>query len=235
MSVLGVTLARGGSKGVPMKHALHLCGMPLLYWTIDEVKKCQFIDDYFFSSDDAKLRGLAESRGARTIMRPKELAQDTTPTLPALIHAVTEAEKITGKTYDYIAEIRATSPLKRAGDIDDVIRELISSGADSAIGVTPLEDHHPARAKWLDGDGHIRDFVPEPESGRRQDLTPKAYVRNGTVYALKREWVMGDRPKLFGHEKSVGVVMPPERSINIDTPIDWALAEVLMGKLKGHV
>jgi CMP-N,N'-diacetyllegionaminic acid synthase len=74
--------------------------------------------------------------------------------------------------------------------------------------------------------------VPEPQSGRRQDLTPKAYVRNGTIYALKRDAVMGEHGKLFGHEFSLGYEMPAERSVNIDTELDWKLAELLMGGAK---
>jgi CMP-N,N'-diacetyllegionaminic acid synthase len=136
------------------------------------------------------------------------------------------------RPYDYIIEIRATSPLKTTEDIDGCIERLIETGADSVIGVTALEDHHPARAKWLDERGNIRDFIPEPQSGRRQDLTPKAYVRNGTIYALKRDAVMGVNGKLFGHVNSIGYEMPAERSVNIDTELDWKLAELLMGGAK---
>lgn len=229
MNVLGVTLARGGSRGVPGKHTRLLGGKPLITWTVEVALKCA-LTDYFVSSDDGEILKSAHESGAMVIARPAHLALDTTPTLPALIHAVTEAERRTGVRYDYIAEIRATSPFKSACDIDQAVMMLAGSDADSVIGVTQVEDHHPARIKWLD-DGYIRDFVPEPKTGRRQDLTPTAYVRNGTIYALRREWVMGPTPKLFGHARSLAYVMPPERSINIDTEMDWMMAQVLAERM----
>jgi CMP-N,N'-diacetyllegionaminic acid synthase len=211
-----------------------MCGKPLLAWTLETVDKSKYIDTYVVSSDDRNILEVARASwfGVNTIRRPNELARDDTPTLPALQHAVTISEELFRTKFDYIIEIRATSPLKTTEDIDGCIERLIETGADSVIGVTALEDHHPARAKWLDEQGRIRDFVPEPQSGRRQDLTPKAYVRNGTIYALKRDAVMGEHGKLFGHEFSLGYEMPAERSVNIDTELDWKLAELLMGGAK---
>lgn len=227
-SVLAITLARGGSKGVLGKHVRMLGGKPLLAWTIEQVNRTAYARNYVVSSDDKAILNIARRMKVHTIVRPKELAQDNTPTMPALQHAVQVMEDMYDKKFDIIAEIRATSPFKTSEDIDGAIALLIQSGADSVIGVTPLEDHHPARIKWLDERGFIHDFVPEPQSGRRQDLQPKAYVRNGTFYVLWREWVMGPTPRLFGHEHSLGLVMPPERSINIDTEMDWMLCEAMI-------
>jgi CMP-N,N'-diacetyllegionaminic acid synthase len=207
-----------------------MCGKPLLQWTLEAALASKYWgaeSPYVVSSDSPDIMRLAE-KWAGVVPRPSRLAQDDTPTLPALQHAVEAVEFWCGFRFDYIIEIRATSPLKTTQDIDGCIERLIETGADSVIGVTALEDHHPARAKWLDEQGRIRDFVPEHPSGRRQDLTPKAYVRNGTVYALKRDAVMGENGKLFGHDFSVGYEMPAERSVNIDTEIDWKLAELLM-------
>jgi CMP-N,N'-diacetyllegionaminic acid synthase len=231
MNALGVVLVRGGSKGVPDKHLRWIGGKPLLQWTLEAMKACSLLDDYVLSSNDPKLLVLADAMEIDTINRPGYLAQDDTPTLPALIHAVDIMERRHSIRYDYIVEIRATSPFKTTEDITEMVKLLHSSGADSVIGVSPLEDHHPARIKWLDDDGYIRNFLPEPQSGRRQDLVPKAYIRNGTVYALRREQVMGETPQLFGHEKSLAYVMPRERSINIDEEIDLQLAQVIAERI----
>jgi CMP-N,N'-diacetyllegionaminic acid synthase len=231
MKILGLTLARGGSKGVPNKHLRPMCGKSLLAWTVEAALRSKYLTEYAVSSDSAEICAHAFTIGSQVLIRPAYLAQDDTPTLPALQNAV-EAMEVPFGRFDYIIEIRATSPLKTTEDIDGCIERLIETGADSVIGVTALEDHHPARAKWLDEQGRIRDFVPEPQSGRRQDLTPKAYVRNGTIYALKRDAVMGEHGKLFGHEFSLGYEMPAERSVNIDTELDWKLAELLMGGAK---
>jgi CMP-N,N'-diacetyllegionaminic acid synthase len=194
---------------------------------LEAASKSKYLDEYYVSSDSEQILRLAQELYVGAILRPDALAQDDTPTLPALRHAVNRAEALHGR-FDLIIEIRATSPLKTTEDIDRCIELLRKWDVDSVIGVTALEDHHPARAKWLDDEGRIRDFVPEPQSGRRQDLTPKAYIRNGTIYALKRDAVMGEHGKLFGHEFSLGYEMPAERSVNIDTELDWKLAELLM-------
>lgn len=216
--ILAVTLARGGSKGVPGKHTRILCGKPVIAWTIEEVLKSKLIDDYVISSDSDDILDIALSYGVRVIRRPSELAQDTTPTLPALKHAITRSAPA-----EYIAEIRATSPLKTVEDIDIATRILVGTGAASVIGVTEVGDGHPMRLKWINKDGEIRDFIPEPETGRRQDCKPKAYIRNGTIYAFKTPVI-----KLFGHKNSIAYIMPAERSVNIDTEIDYKLCEILM-------
>ena len=225
-NILAVTLARGGSKGLPQKHTRLLHGKPVLEYTIEAVQASKYLNDYVVSSDDIEILAIAQRCGVDTIVRPVALAQDTTPTLPALVHAVETFEKRYRQHFDYIVEVRATSPLKSAEDIDGMVGYLLESGADSVIGVTALEDHHPARAKWIDIEGRLRDFIPEPDSGRRQDLHPKAFIRNGTVYALTRAAL--DSGKLWGHKDSRAYVMPAERSVNLDTPIDFALCEVLM-------
>ncbi len=228
MNILAVTLARGGSKGIPNKHTRILGGKPLLAWTIEAVQKSKYDLHYMVSSDDEIIRQIARLMDVWTIQRPPELALDTTPTLPALQHAVREVEKFFGITADYVVEVRATSPFKTTEDIDGIIKTLIDSDAESVIGVTALEDRHPARAKRL-VNGYIKDFcVHEPANGRRQDLKPRAYVRNGTVYAFRRDAVMPPNGKLFGHKTSIGYEMPAERSVNIDTPLDWLLCEAIL-------
>lgn len=227
MNVLGVTLARGGSKGVPGKHARLLGGRPVLSWTISAALDSG-VQDYAVSSDSVEILQVAARGGAQTIRRPAELAQDTTPTLPALQHAVREMERRIGVVYDYVVELRATAPFKTSADIDAVIDRLVTTGADSVIGVCQVGDGHPARLKQI-VDGYLRDWpgCPEPESGRRQDCTPPAYIRNGSIYAFRREALFGEHARIFGHERSIPYVMPPERSVNIDTELDFALCQVL--------
>ena len=232
MNALGITLARGGSKGVPGKHVRDLCGKPVIAWTVEAARQAEGLTDYAVSSDDIEILEAAWFAGKPTLInRPPELALDTTPTLPALQDAVLAMEAGRRCRYDYIVEIRATSPLKTGLDIDLALALLIESGADSVIGVCQLEDHHPSRIKWLDN-GRLRDWpgTEEPVSGRRQDCKPTAYIRNGTIYAFKRESVMGPNARLFGHEFSLGYTMPEERSVNIDSELDFKLCQLLMAE-----
>ena len=229
-NILGVTLARGGSKGVPGKHLRILGGKPVLQWTTDPAWDCTRLTDYVVSSDDPRIR---VASWCETIARPDELALDTTPTLPALQHAVRTMEARRGYQYDYVVELRATAPFKTLADIELVLDMLTTRDVDSVIGVVEVGDAHPSRLKQLDEAGYLRDWpgAPENPSGRRQDCTPAAYLRNGSIYAFKREAVMGPGGRIFGHYKSLPYVMPPERSVNLDTEMDWKLCQLLAAEL----
>jgi CMP-N,N'-diacetyllegionaminic acid synthase len=198
----------------------------MIRWTTDEANKSKWLNFYGVCSDDVTI--LDASGVVAWIQEPP--VPDVRSRMISLNLAIAEVERINRKTYDYIVDIRATSPLKTAYDIDGAIQLLVESGAESVIGVTPLEDHHPARAKWLDEQGRIHDFIPEPADGLRQNLKPAAYIRNGCIYAYRRDVLMGDNVRQFGHEFILGYVMPAERSVNIDTELDWKLAEVLMNE-----
>ena len=196
----------------------------MLLWTLEAARQSKYLTDFAVCSDDADILNLAEPH-ERFL---ESEVPDLRTRMVSLHKVIAGMEQWKQSAYDYIVDIRATCPLKTTQDIDGAIQLLISSGADSVIGVTQLWDHHPARAKWLDERGWIHDFYPEPADGLRQNLTPRAYVRNGAIYAYRRDALMGENGKLFGHEFSVGYEMPAERSVNIDTPLDWDLAELLM-------
>jgi CMP-N,N'-diacetyllegionaminic acid synthase len=227
MNVLGVTLARGGSKGVPRKNIRPIAGKPLLAYTVEEALKCTLITKYAVSSDDPEILAVAFKYGANVIERPKRLAQDDTPHLPALVHALDWAEDFYNKRFGVVADLRCTNPFKTALDIDMAIKKLIKTDADVVVGVSKLEDHHPSRIKLIYND-RLHDVWPEPESGRRQDLGQDVYIRNGSIYIVKSEilragyFFVGQDLVIRPH------IMPPERGINIDTKIDFLLAEAML-------
>ena len=226
--ILGVTLARGGSKGVPGKNIRSVLGKPLLVYTVEEALACKYLTRYVVSTDSEEIARVARMWGAECLERPSELASDTTPSLDALRHAVYEVEKQEGRTYDAGGGLRATNPLKTLDDIDGAIEKLVETRCDSVIGVSRLDDHHPARIKRLVND-RIVDFVmPEPRDGQRQLLRPDAYIRNGSIYAVRRDLIMQGAGQLFGHQDSRPWIMPPERSINLDSELDFLLLEALL-------
>lgn len=227
--ILGITLARGGSKSVPRKNIKLINGKPVIAYTIQEAQKSKYISHYIVSTDDNEIKAVAEQFGAEVpFLRPTELAKDTTSSVDALQHAVTFMEKQNKLEYDYVVELMCTNPLKNVQDIDRIIEKLITTNADSVIGVMKLDEHHPARAKKI-VDDFIVDFCVPELSGRRQDLKPEAYIRNGSIYALNRNKLMLDGVR-FGSENSRPYIMPPERSINIDSDLDFYLAEYLITK-----
>jgi CMP-N,N'-diacetyllegionaminic acid synthase len=219
--VLGITLARGGSKDVPRKNIRDLAGIPLLAHTILEVRRCQNVDEYVISTDDREIAAVADEYNARVIMRPPHLATDTTPTLPCLLHAIEEV----GGEWDIVADIRCTNPFKLYSDIDGAIEKLIRTDADAVIGVSRIMDGHPARLKRIFRD-RLVDVWPEPSSGQRQDMKPEVYIRNGSLYIVKRDALeKGILIKLSDNVRPW--IMPEERSVNIDTELDFLLAEVI--------
>ena len=225
MSTLGITLARGGSKGVPGKNIKMLAGKTLIAYTIEEALKAP-LDYYVVSTDSDEIAEVARKWGANVIMRPKELAQDHTPTLAALLHALESTEDKLDEHYDIVADIRCTNPFKTVFDINGAIDKLVRTGADAVIGVFKVNNHHPSRLKIIFRD-RLVDIWPEPTSGNRQDLEPDVYVRNGSVYAVRRAGLEeGIHIKLSDNVRAW--IMPEERSLNIDTKMDFMLAEALM-------
>ena len=226
MSTLGITLARGGSKGVQGKNIKNLAGKPLLAYTIEEALKCTLLDCYVVSTDSEEIATIAKRYGAEVIMRPKRLAQDHTPTLDALLHALEHTENEHDENYDIVADIRCTNPFKTVFDIDGAIDKLVGTGADAVIGVCKVNHHHPSRLKIIFRD-RLVDIWPEPETGNRQDLTPDVYVRNGSVYVVRRAGLEeGIHIKLSDNVRPW--IMPEERSLNIDTEMDFLTATALM-------
>ena len=221
MKVLGVTLARGGSRRIPRKNVKEIAGKPLIAWTIEQALKAQNLTNYIVSSDDPEILEVSIRYGALVLERPKELAQDDTPSIDALQHAVKVAEEKWGKQ-NIIADIRCTNPTKTAAHIDGMIEYLIETQGDSVIGVGPA--YPVERIKRLE-DGLIKDILMEPADGQSQKL-PESWIRNGSAYVLWRDVLMDGQ--LFGHKKSYGYRMPREYSVNIDDELDWALASLLL-------
>jgi CMP-N-acetylneuraminic acid synthetase len=223
--ILGLTLARGGSKSVPRKNIKPIAGIPLIGYTISEALKSSLITRYIVSTDDEEIRQVAIECGADApFLRPNEFSTDEASSVSAMQHAVDWVERQEGVKYDYIVELMCTNPMKSVEDIDASIEKLISTQADSVIAVHQLEDHHPARIKKIVDDKIVDFCITEIPESRRQDLKPEAYIRSGSIYALKRDYLMIDG-KRYGSVNSRPYIMPQERAVNIDTDIDFMLAE----------
>jgi len=226
--VLGLTLARGGSKSVPRKNIKLLGGLPLISHTIKEALKSNFITRYIVSTDDEEIQKVAIEFGAEApFLRPAEYSTDAASSVAAMRHAVEWVEKQEGVKYDYVVELMCTNPMKSVEDIDGAVKKLIDTGADSVIAVHRLEDHHPARIKKIVNDKIVDFCIQETPESRRQDLKPNAFIRSGSIYALKRDHLMIDG-KRYGSGNSRPIVLPEERAINIDTEIDFIFAELMI-------
>lgn len=159
-------------------------------------------------------------------LRPIELAGDDVPTLPVLQHVIRKLEQA-GDFYDAILTLQPTSPLRQVGDIDGAIELLEESGADSVISFVDVGERHPARMKKIMPDGQVVDppFAEAVEGQPRQQLE-RLYLREGSIYLTRRSVVM-DQASIKGSDCRAWII-PEERAVNIDTPLDLMLAEQIM-------
>lgn len=223
--ILGIILARGGSKSVPRKNIKPLLGKPMIAYTIEEALKSKYITRLVVSTEDDEIARIAKEYGAEApFKRPAELATDTAASKPCLQHAVKFCEEEEGAKYDYIVELMVTNPLKTVEDIDAALKKLIETQAESVIGVIQIFDQHPLRMKKIVDDRLVDFCLPEPNEARRQDLKPDAFLRNGSIYAMQRDVLMV-QDRRYGTPNSRPYIFPPERSVNVDSLEDWYIAE----------
>jgi CMP-N,N'-diacetyllegionaminic acid synthase len=221
MSVLAIIPARGGSKGIPRKNIKPLMGKPLIGWTIDVAKQSSCIGRIIVSTEDQEIVSVARELGADVpFMRPAELATDETPGMASVLHAIPQLPD-----YDWVLLLQPTSPLRSAKDIDGIWQFCQARGAPSAVSVCEV-GKHPYWMYQLDDAQRLESFIKgRPAVTRRQDLTP-VYALNGALYLARTDWLL-ERQDFIGPE-TLGYIMPPERSVDLDTPQDWRWVEFLI-------
>lgn len=222
--ILAIIPARGGSKGVPRKNIKMLAGKPLIAWTIEDAKKSKFIDMCIVSTEDEEIKSVAEAWGGNVpFMRPVELAQDDTPGIEPVLHAI---KMMPG--YDFIVLLQVTSPLRTVEDIDGAIAYCLDRDFESCVSVAEVE-HSPYWMYRMDEQKRLQSIlkISKEESYQRQKL-PKVFQLNGAVYVSSVAFVQ--RAREFIGEETLGYVMPQERSYDIDTMADFEIAEVLIKK-----
>jgi CMP-N-acetylneuraminic acid synthetase len=233
MRVLGIVPARGGSKGIPRKNITPLLNKPLLVYTADAALAAQRLARVVLSTEDEEIAQVGRQCGLDVpFLRPRELARDETPTIPVLQDVVLKLEA-TGESYDAVFILQPTNPLRRPEDIDGAIDLLVRTGADSVISFVDVGEKHPARMKFIAPDGQVIDppFSEQFEGQRRQDL-PKLYLREGSVYVMRRAVLM-EQHSLKGSDCRAWMIAP-ERACNIDTSFDLFIAEQMLKYHANH-
>lgn len=226
MKVLAVIPARGGSKGVPQKNIRPLAGKPLIAYTIEAASDSKELTRFIVSTDDEAIAKVSREAGADVpFIRPGDLATDSATAIPVIQHALKEMEERDGVTYDAVMMLQPTTPYRTGADIDAAIQVLREKGSDSVISVVDVEGHHPARMKFLN-EGRLIDppYCEAYENQPRQELEPM-YLRNGAIYLTRRETLLQNS---FKGNHCQALIMENERSVNIDTMLDFELAEFMM-------
>lgn len=229
MRILGIIPARGGSKGVPGKNIKLLNGKPLLQYTSEIALESQYLTTVILSSDDNQIITVAKSLGIQVpFLRPEELAQDTTPTIDVIIHALQWFEN-QAIFFDAVCLLQVTSPFRTVEFLDKAIEKFITSGCDSLVSVQKVpHEYNPHWTFEVNPDGNLKIATGEEKMiSRRQEL-PNAYHRDGSIYIMKTE-VLLEQHSLYG--KSISFIeSPPEFYVNIDTLVDWQKAEQMIKK-----
>lgn len=225
VSVLAIVPARGGSKGVPRKNVRTLGGEPLIGHTLRVAKASRYVTRVVVSTDDAEVAAVAREYGVEVpFERPADLATDVASQMDVVLHSLREVEGLGWGAPEVIVLLQPTSPLRSVEDVDGTIGLILTGDADSAITLGPAPSH-PYYMYTLDGPRPVPLLPPPAGVSRRQDF-PEVWVRNGAVYAARRDVLIGNR-SFYGSALRAWT-MPAERSVNIDTELDFRLAEMLL-------
>lgn len=211
MKAIGIIPARGGSKRVPRKNVKLLAGKPLINYTIEAAKEAK-LEKVIVSTDDNEIAEAAKAAGAEVIMRPAELAQDETPTLPVIQHAVGEVEK-SGYKAEAIVTLQATSPVRKKGHIDEALRMLEETGAESVVSVRKVRG----------------EALRKVQKGEIKEIDGEYFMLNGSLFVTRRDVLMDG--SLYGSDCRA-LVMEERYSVDIDTEADFAFAEALINENK---
>jgi CMP-N,N'-diacetyllegionaminic acid synthase len=231
--VLAIIPARGGSKGLPGKNIMPMCGKPLIGWSISQAAESKYIDEILVTSDNQNIIDVARKFGAiAPFVRPKSLANDDASSVDVLLHAVDFlAEK--GDVYDYLVLLEPTSPLRSVSDIDGALELLFFNQlAESVVGVAKAEGTHPSFLFSMQ-DEFLRPMLSSQPTGlRRQDLNGVYYYLEGSIYITTITALI--RQRSFYHSKTMPWVVDRYKAIEIDEIADFIVAEALMkAKIEG--
>ncbi len=224
MKNLAIIPARSGSKGVPDKNIRELNDKPLLAYSIESAINSEIFSEVMVSTDSEKYADIAKKYGASVpFLRSDENSNDTADSWSVVKEVVREYEKV-GEKYDTICLLQPTSPFRNASDIVESYKLYEEKASVAVISVCEME-HTPLWSNTLPEDNSLNGFIKRKSGGRRQD-SDKYYRLNGAIYIVSTAELFRDT--YFYREGSYAYVMPNERSIDIDTEMDFMYADFLM-------
>jgi CMP-N,N'-diacetyllegionaminic acid synthase len=223
MSVtVAIIPARGGSKGIPRKNLVDVCGKPLIAWSILQAKNARHIDSVWVTSDDDEILAVAESFGARPIRRPAKISDDQATSESAWLHAL-DAIEAQGVSIGLVVAMQATSPIRDSADLDGGLQMLLEEGFDSLLSVAEVEDFFTWR---IAEDGGAESINYDYRNRKRRQQIEKRYLENGSFYVFRPEQLRRDNNRLSGR---IGLfVMGRQKMFQIDNHEDIELCAAVM-------
>ena len=239
--VLGVIVARGGSKSI-LKKSIALCaGKPLMYYTIEAAKRATSITRLIISTDDEEMASYAKSQGVEVpFMRPKELAKDKTPDLPVFEHVLAELKSREGYVPDMVVHLRPTTPLKKVSDINKSVELLLSHPDAQSVRSVCEPPHTPFKMYTVEDDGFLQPLLPNvfpkvfeeyPEAyNMPRQLLPTVWRHSGYVDVIRSE-VISERHSMSGVH-ILPLFFEEWRDIDIDSPIELEMATNIIESMR---
>ena len=224
--ILALIPARGGSKGIPNKNIIDLCGKPLIQYSIDTALSCAYIDDVVVSTDSQNIADIAIAAGAQVpFLRPACLATDTAKTIDCMLYTIQELSS-QGKNYDYVILLQPTQPIRTPQQLEEALTLLIDNNQSSLVSVCPVEEH-PILMRTIDKQGHLNSLLKINSTVRRQDF-PAVYKVNGSIYINKIDEHFNKDTSL--NDNILPYIMDRSFSIDIDSLSDLKKAEKIIQK-----
>lgn len=227
-NMLGIITARGGSKGIPGKNIKLLAGKPLIAYTIEAAQKSGVFDRIIVSTDCPMIAHVAKQYGCEApFLRPMELAESATASLPVIQHAVNWMRKHEGYEPEYVMILQPTAPLRQDFHIREAVDLILKTGADSVVSVAEIPENHSMYKAMHINNGTLRLVNGDPvykRIARRQDI-PKTYWSVGSIYLFKSHLLFdAETPNFYG-EHTVPYVIESHYIADINEEADWEEAE----------
>lgn len=228
MKIIAIIPARSGSKGLPDKNIANVCGRPLIDYTIKAAIDSKCFETIMVSTDSERYAQIAKKCGAEVPFMRSVITSGDSAGSWDVVREVLNNYKKKGMTYDYVALLQPTSPLRSAIDIKMAVKMLDTDYINSIVSVTETE--HPVQ--WcftLPDDFAMSEYAKSPYNNvRRQDLK-KYYQENGAIYLVNASKMMNEDYNLY-EDKCYAYIMPRERSIDIDTKMDLIVLKAIIAE-----
>ena len=227
MEVVGFIFARGGSKGLPGKNIRPLGGKPLIAWSIEHALAVKRIERVIVSTDSVEIAAVAREYGAEVpFIRPAELARDDSPEWLAWRHALDFLRETTGELPEVMVSVPTTAPLRLALDIENCLNEYEKGDADIVITISNAHRSPYFNMVKTNADGTVGLVIPPHAAISRRQDAPVVFDMATVAYVASTEFVMSHSSTFEGRVRAVNV--PSERAIDIDTLLDFQMAECLL-------
>lgn len=227
IKVLCTICARGGSKGVKNKNIKPINGKPLIAYTVEQAIQSKLFEHVAISTDSDDIANIAKEYGAEVFFkRSDEMSSDTAGKLDVIKDAFVRSEEYYDCKFDYLIDLDATAPLREIDDILKSFKQFIDDNNDNLITAMPSRRSPYFNLVEQDKDGKVYLSKALDNSIVRRQDAPKSYDMNASIYIWKRDIILNEN-KLF-LDKTGLYIMPEERSIDIDTELDYKFVEFLM-------